>query len=85
MFEANENYLDAAGAAAEADAEAADFLECFFFIGFADASAEAAAAGADAIAEAEAAGAAVCEPAKAEAANKPTTKAAINFFILIPL
>jgi hypothetical protein len=40
---------------------------------------------AEAIAEADAAGAAVCEPAKAEAANKPVTKAAISFVIFNPL
>ena len=39
----------------------------------------------EALAEADAAGAAVCEPAKAEAANKPVTKAAISFVIFNPL
>lgn len=40
---------------------------------------------AEPIAEADAAGAAECEPAKAEAANKPVTKAAISFVIFNPL
>jgi hypothetical protein len=75
-------YLEAADAAAEASA----FFSFFaFFSAFgADASAEADAAGAEALAEAEAAGAVVWLAAKAEAANKLTTRAAIKVFILCP-
>lgn len=78
------NYFEAAGAAAEAEAdESAAFLAflAFFLAGLAEASAEAAAGAAEAEAEAEAGASA----AKAEAANRPAIKAAISFFILTSL
>jgi hypothetical protein len=66
--------LEAADAAAEADALA--FLAFLAFLAGAEA------AGAEAIAEPEAAGAAEWLAAKAEAANKPATRAAITFFMM---
>ena len=74
------NYLDAAGAAADADASAAGlaFLAFLAFFAF-GAGAEAAGAAAEADAEAEAGASA----AKAETANKLATKAAIRFFIFV--
>ncbi|MFZ6875098.1 hypothetical protein ACO0LF_23790 [Undibacterium sp. Di27W] len=66
---------------AEADADAAFFLDFLaFFAGLeasVDAAAAADAAGADALAEGADAW------AKAVEANRPTTRAAINFFILV--
>lgn len=88
IAEAKSNYLDAAGAAAEADDDAlADasffaFFDFFALAGFADASADAAAGVEAAGADAEAAGASA---ANAETANTPAIRAAIRFFILCSL
>jgi hypothetical protein len=69
----------------EAGAETAPFLAFFAFLCFlafgAEASAEA--VGAEAEAEPEADGAAMWEAAKAEAENRPATRAAISLFIVV--
>jgi hypothetical protein len=90
FFICGSNYLEAAGAGAEAAAVSAffAFLAFFSFFAFgADASAEA--AGADAAAEAAgaagAAGAEAWPAANTEVANRPAIKAAIRFFIFNPL
>jgi hypothetical protein len=71
----NNDYFDAAGAAADAEASAFFALAFLAFLAFgAEASAEAA-AGAEAGASA----------ANAETANKPVIKAAISFFIFLSL
>lgn len=71
------NYLDAAGAAADAEASAAGlaFFAFFAFLAFG--------AGVEASAEAAGAEAAGASAAKAETANKPAIRAAIRFFIFV--